>query len=70
LLGRRSFTHQAAQALASSGGHPHRFTSRADLGEYPELDRSFMKVLDSGIDTKSADYLDNYQAMLKQNAEL
>jgi hypothetical protein len=44
--------------------------TRADLAEYPELDRSFMKVLDSGVDTQSADYLDNYKQMMLQNEEL
>jgi hypothetical protein len=43
---RRTFTTYAAQAASSK----LNFT-RADLAEYPELDRSFMKVLDSGIDT-------------------
>ena len=44
--------------------------TRADLAEYPELDRSFMRVLDSGVDSQSADYLDNYKQMMLQNEEL
>lgn len=44
---------------------------RADLGEFPEeLDRSFMTVLDSGVDVQSEDYLSNYKQMLAKNEEL
>jgi hypothetical protein len=63
---RRTFATYAAQASAGS----HLNFSRADLAEYPELDRSFMRVLDSGVDTHSADYLDNYKQMMLQNEEL
>ena len=48
---RRTFTSYATQ-VHSSGLN---FT-RSDISEYPELNRSFMKVLDSGVDTQSADY--------------
>ena len=63
---RRTFATYAAQASAGS----HLNFTRADLAEYPELDRSFMRVLDSGVDTHSADYLDNYKQMMLQNEEL
>ena len=63
---RRTFATYATQASAGS----HMNFSRADLAEYPELDRSFMRVLDSGVDTQSADYLDNYKQMMLQNEEL
>jgi len=63
---RRTFATYAAQASAGS----HLNFTRADLAEYPELDRSFMRVLDSGVDTQSADYLDNYKQMMLQNEEL
>jgi len=63
---RRTFTSYATQASATN---KFNFT-RADLAEYPELERSFMKVLDSGIDTQSADYQDNYKQMMQQNEEL
>ena len=53
----RSFSTSAATHSRSS---PLPFT-RSDLAEYPELDRSFMRVLDSGVDTQSADYQDNYR---------
>ena len=29
-----------------------------------------MKVLDQEVDTRSAEYLDNYEQMIKQNEEL
>ena len=67
VFARRSFSYAAVQHTASN--HKHHI-NRADLGEFPELDRSFMRVLDSGIDTGSADYKDNYQQMMKQNEEL
>lgn len=63
---KRTFATYATQASAGS----HLNFSRADLAEYPELDRSFMRVLDSGVDTQSADYLDNYKQMMLQNEEL
>ena len=63
---RRTFATYATQASAGS----HLNFTRADLAEYPELDRSFMRVLDSGVDTHSADYLDNYKQMMLQNEEL
>lgn len=36
----------------------------------PELDRSFMKVLESNCDTQSASYKENYDAMMRTNEEL
>ena len=63
---RRAFTTYVAQ---TSSGSNMNFT-RADLTEYPELDRSFMRVFDSGVDTQSADYLDNYKQMMLQNEQL
>jgi hypothetical protein len=66
--------HTSKRALstyaAASQQSPSLNFTRADLHEYPELNRSFMKVLDSGIDTQSADYLDNYRLMAEKNAEL
>ncbi len=66
--------HTSKRALstyaAASQQSPSLSFTRADLHEYPELNRSFMKVLDSGIDTQSADYLDNYRLMAEKNAEL
>jgi len=48
LLGK--VTHRAFGTYAAHQSAGSSFT-RADLGEFPELNRSFMKVLDSGIDT-------------------
>jgi hypothetical protein len=67
LLGK--ITHRAFGTYAAHQSAGSSYT-RADLGEFPELNRSFMKVLDSGIDTQSADYIDNYKSMMKQNEEL
>jgi 3-methylcrotonyl-CoA carboxylase beta subunit len=55
----RSVSHQK-RAFGYAAAATHRkaqmtFT-REDLQEFPELNRSFMKVLDSGIDTQSTDY--------------
>ena len=61
------------RAFGAQAAHHHsqvNFNGRADLKEFPELNRSFMKVLDSGIDTESQDYLDNYRMMTEKNLEL
>ena len=44
--------------------------THADLHELQELDRSFMKVLDSNVDTQSDSYKENYEAMQRTNEEL
>ena len=67
LLKRVFSTTATRSSFAAAQHHMH---NRADLGEFPELDRSFMKVLESNIDTGSADYQDNYKLMLKQNEDL
>jgi hypothetical protein len=62
---KRAFSTYASASISQNlaqGGF-----NRADLAEFPELNRSFMKVLDSGVDTQSAEYLDNYRQMMEKN---
>lgn len=58
----RSFGMKVRGASQASLGFNH-----ADLHELPELDRSFMKVLDTNCDTQSDFYKENYEAMAKVN---
>ena len=62
---KRAFSYAAMQQQHSPLGF-----NRADLHEFPELNRSFMRVLESGIDTQSEDYIDNYRQMAEKNLEL
>lgn len=63
----RSFTSQTKvkAASAASLGFSHQ-----DLHHFPELDRSFMKVLDPHCDKDSDIYKSNYEQMMKVNEEL
>jgi hypothetical protein len=63
---KRAFSYAAVQHQQ----HTPLGFNRADLHEFPELNRSFMRVLESGIDTQSADYIDNYRQMTEKNLEL
>ena len=69
----RSVSHQKrafGYAAAATHHKAQMAFTREDLQEFPELNRSFMKVLDSGIDTQSTDYQDNYRQMMEKNQEL
>jgi len=63
LFGTTHFNLKAASEQALGFNH-------ADLHQLPELDRSFMKVLDSHCDPLSDSYKENYEAMAKTNEEL
>ena len=63
-------SQRAFGAAATRHQSQHVNFTRSDLGEFPELNRSFMKVLDSGVDTESPEYIDNYRMMLEKNLEL
>ncbi len=69
----RSVSHQKrafGYAAVATHHKAQMAFKREDLQEFPELNRSFMKVLDSGIDTQSTDYQDNYRQMMEKNQEL
>ena len=57
----RQTTKRAFSYAAMQQQHGPLGFNRADLHEFPELNRSFMRVLESGIDTQSEDYIDNYR---------
>mmetsp|Transcript_64153 Transcript_64153/g.88740 ORF Transcript_64153/g.88740 Transcript_64153/m.88740 type:complete len:164 (+) Transcript_64153:110-601(+) len=42
----------------------------AEYSQYPEMHYDYMSVLDEEVDTRSSDYLKNYEAMSRLNFEL
>jgi len=42
----------------------------AEYSQYPEMHYDYMSILNEEVDTRSSDYLKNYEAMSRLNFEL
>lgn len=64
---------RAFNSLSSHSGKDYfdyEFERKLDRGTYPHEHINFTKVLDAELDTRSEEYLTNYDAMQNLNFEL
>jgi hypothetical protein len=59
-----------ARAMASSMAGGRAFNISSPLTETSFMEASYMKIVGTEVDTKSSDYLSNYEDMMKLNREL